>query len=122
MSSTMQQYRDRISRLTVLLGGKCTGCGATQDLQFDHIDPTTKLFTVTKGWAFSWEKVLAEAKKCQLLCKKCHEAKSLAAGDIPPRALHGTEGRYRHHRCRCVLCREAHRDKMREYRLHKNGV
>jgi 5-methylcytosine-specific restriction endonuclease McrA len=32
-----------------LLGGECVRCGATDDLEFDHIDPKTKAFAVVKG-------------------------------------------------------------------------
>ena len=118
----MRQYKERISALIQMAGGKCVRCGSTVDLQFDHIDPSTKNFTITKGWALAWDRVLAEVKKCQLLCRECHDKKSIAAGDIPPRAVHGTEAMYRHHDCRCTLCKEAHRDKMRLYRASITGV
>jgi len=69
-----------------LLGGKCVRCGSTDDLQVDHIEPSTKDLSLRAKhsatfWSWSWERVLAELAKCQLLCRPCHQAKS--AGEVP---------------------------------------
>jgi hypothetical protein len=32
-----------------MLGGRCVRCGANEDLEFDHIDPSTKVFAVTEA-------------------------------------------------------------------------
>lgn len=63
------------------LGGKCCGCGTTQNLQFDHLDRTQKSFNVGKCLDYSLEKLIAEVDKCQLLCYNCHEVKSLINHD-----------------------------------------
>ena len=63
------------------LGGKCCGCGATENLQFDHLDRTQKSFNIGKCLDHSLEKLVAEADKCQLLCYNCHEVKSLINHD-----------------------------------------
>lgn len=63
------------------LGGKCVGCGVTENLQFDHIDRTQKLFSIGKKLDYSLEKLLPELEKCQLLCYECHELKSLINHD-----------------------------------------
>jgi hypothetical protein len=64
------------------LGGKCVGCGITENLQFDHIDRKQKLFTISKKiHSYSIERLLPEVEKCQLLCFKCHEFKSLINHD-----------------------------------------
>jgi 5-methylcytosine-specific restriction endonuclease McrA len=48
-----------------MLGGVCVNCASTDDLQFDHIDPSSKSFTVTsKINNYSWEAIEAELKKC----------------------------------------------------------
>ena len=58
------------------LGGKCNVCGVTDGLEFDHIDPGTKVMSIarasSRSEAFFWE----EVDKCQLLCKMHHEIKT----------------------------------------------
>ena len=68
--------------LIEMLGGKCVGCGVTEKLQFDHIDRKQKSFTIGKMLESSLEnKLIPEAKKCQLLCKSCHQYKTTANHD-----------------------------------------
>ncbi len=58
------------------LGGKCMRCGYNrypEALEFHHRDPSKKLFGIgQKGLTRSWERVKAEAEKCNLLCANCH--------------------------------------------------
>lgn len=69
--------------LIEMLGGKCVGCGATENLQFDHIDRKQKSFTIGKMLGYSLEdKLIPEAKKCQLLCKFCHQIKTTINHDM----------------------------------------
>ena len=63
------------------LGGKCVGCGVTEDLQFDHIDRTSKEFSISKKADHELEKIKEELDKCQLLCKECHRIKTRANHD-----------------------------------------
>jgi len=63
------------------LGGKCCGCGTTENLQFDHIDRTQKSFNIGKCIDYSLERLIPEVDKCQLLCYECHEVKSLINHD-----------------------------------------
>jgi hypothetical protein len=63
------------------LGGKCVGCGTTQNLQFDHIDRTTKEYSISKKPDYIFEKIKPELDKCQLLCKECHRIKTRANHD-----------------------------------------
>jgi len=64
------------------LGGKCVGCGTTENLQFDHIDRTKKSFTIGKCLGYTLEKLIKEADKCQLLCKECHQYKTTINHDM----------------------------------------
>ena len=64
------------------LGGKCVGCGVTENLQFDHIDRNNKSFTIGKCWGYRLEKLIEEADKCQLLCKECHQYKTTINHDM----------------------------------------
>ena len=69
--------------LIEMLGGKCVGCGTTENLQFDHIDRKQKSFTIGKRLEYSLEdKLIPEAKKCQLLCKTCHQIKTTINHDM----------------------------------------
>lgn len=57
------------------LGGKCIKCGydrCLDALQFHHINPNEKEFTLGKNKSISWEKYWEEAQKCELLCANCH--------------------------------------------------
>lgn len=63
------------------LGGKCCGCGVTENLQFDHIDRTQKKFHISRIIDWKFERILPELDKCQLLCKTCHTIKSRACYD-----------------------------------------
>ena len=63
------------------LGGKCVGCGTTEDLQFDHIVRADKSFTIGQSMHKSIEVLIEEANKCQLLCKTCHQYKGVCNND-----------------------------------------
>jgi hypothetical protein len=67
----------RRAELIEMLGGKCVRCGATEDLVFDHIDPSTKRFAVGSSMSRAWAELVAEARKCQLLCPPCHREKGV---------------------------------------------
>ena len=73
--------RMRRQKIKDYLGGKCVGCGATTTLQFDHIDRKQKEFVISKNVCMAWDKLTAEADKCQLLCKTCHELKTVVQHD-----------------------------------------
>jgi hypothetical protein len=56
-------------------GGCCAICGYARDtaaLQFHHIDPGAKEFTLRNGDTRSLQRMRAEAAKCVLLCANCH--------------------------------------------------
>jgi 5-methylcytosine-specific restriction endonuclease McrA len=94
----------RRGRLTEMLGGCCVRCGAVEDLEFDHIDPSTKVFGVCAGLSKAWDVLIEEAAKCQLLCKSCHVAKG---AEDRPELRHGTYYIYWYWSCRCDPCRAA---------------
>jgi len=57
----------------------CEHCGYREDaraLQFDHIDPATKSFTIGSSSHLAWERVVAEIAKCRVLCANCHMIKT----------------------------------------------
>jgi 5-methylcytosine-specific restriction endonuclease McrA len=61
-----------------LIGKYCVWCGTTENLEVDHIDPTTKLIRITSVWGMSPlnPRRIAELEKCQVLCEHHHEIKS----------------------------------------------
>lgn len=97
------------------LGGKCNECESLEDLQFDHIDPMTKIATVAKMSSMSEEKFWNEVNKCQLLCLKCHQKKTLTdLNQKDAKINHGSLSSYRY--CKCDLCKKAKSDYMKEYK------
>ncbi len=65
-------------KLVFLKGGKCSACGykkCINALEFHHRDPRTKLFKLSgiNLTKYSWEKILIEVEKCDLLCSNCHK-------------------------------------------------
>lgn len=91
------------------LGGKCCNCGSSDLLEIDHVDPNKKNFNVSEKWSHSWDSILDEINKCQLLCEDCHKLKHLPD--------HGTLGRYVHSKCRCTLCKSVWNLKTKEYKI-----
>lgn len=68
--------------LIEMLGGKCSGCSSIENLQFDHLDRKEKKFNISSCLAYKLEKLIPEAKKCQLLCNECHKLKTLINHDF----------------------------------------
>ncbi len=72
-----ERWNRRRSKSIALLGGQCVRCGSRDDLEFDHVDPSTKEFTIAKASSFSESRFQAEISKCQLLCSDCHKEKTV---------------------------------------------
>lgn len=56
-------------------GGKCQKCGydkCIEILEFHHLDPKQKDFSIARARSSSYEKLKKETKKCILLCPNCH--------------------------------------------------
>lgn len=102
--------------------GPCIKCGSDNRLELDHIDPALKVSH--KIWSWSWEKIYAEAAKCQILCYDCHKEKISSENKERNKNLiiHGTYSRYRAG-CRCldcVLSRNKRAQKLKEkYKANK---
>jgi len=72
-----EYYHRKRREYVAQLGGVCKGCGCSTNLQFDHIRPLDKCFSVGKILSHSKKEILEELNKCQLLCSYCHNAKTL---------------------------------------------
>jgi transposase-like protein len=67
-------------------GGQCTVCGYWRShaaLQFHHLDPATKAFTLRNGDTRSLARMRAEAAKCVLLCANCHAEVESGVAQLP---------------------------------------
>lgn len=56
-------------------GGKCVRCGYStclKALEFHHIDPSQKDFTISNDH-FKLQDAINESKKCILICSNCHK-------------------------------------------------
>jgi hypothetical protein len=115
-ATTRPGTQARRARLIEMLGGKCVRCGATEDLEFDHIDPSTKVFAVCAGLSKAWDALVDEASKTQLLCKPCHIAKG---AEDRSGLKHGTYHVYWYWNCRCDLCKSANARKSADLRAKK---
>ncbi len=74
-----QQRRgyERKAKLVEMKGGCCETCGYSKNqaaLCFHHVNPKIKSFPIDirRCSNCSWDKLLTEADKCQLLCLNCH--------------------------------------------------
>lgn len=114
-----RRYAERRILILERLGGVCTRCGAEDDLEIDHIDASSKSFNIGARLAgIAKTKLEAELKKCQLLCKPCHQEKSIYdRGHKPAKGTHGTLSSYLY--CRCDLCRAAKAEYMRNYKRRR---
>ena len=78
----MSRYQTKMKNLREAFGDKCVECGATENLHFDHIDPTTKVDSIANmANSKGYQKCYEEALKCQLLCSNCHKKKSIENRD-----------------------------------------
>lgn len=122
-----ERRRKRRQQAIAYLGGKCSNCDATDELEINHIDRSQKSFHVSKAQSLDgpWERLQKELDKCNLLCHSCHlayTAQQHESGEIQPwnkglhgEYLHGTMRMYQDKKCRCESCREA----KRQYRQKK---
>ncbi len=95
----MKKRRDK----WVAENGPCAKCSSSENLEIDHIDPSTKRCPVATLWSRREEVRNVELTKCQVLCKQCHNEKSYGAARAALK--HGTASMYVNRSCRCALCR-----------------
>jgi hypothetical protein len=101
-----RRYHNRRQKALEFLGGKCVACEERERLEIDHIDPRQKTFDISKMWSCSEEKFWKEIEKCQLLCQKHHNQKTIEQrGQKSARGKHGTLSSRRY--CDCSECKRA---------------
>ena len=71
-----RQYRkeQQLLLFQYKLGIWCAHCGENdyRCLDFHHIDPSTKSFSIGNQEARSFQSILKEIQKCIVLCSNCH--------------------------------------------------
>src|SRR6266581_3045569 len=78
---------ERKQRLVEIRGGHCEDCGydlSVAALEFHHRDSKTKEFGLG-NFNGSWERLVAEAAKCDLLCANCHRRRHHYRGTVAAR-------------------------------------
>jgi hypothetical protein len=73
----VDSYRRRLKRrLVEYKGGCCALCGynnCVSALEFHHVDPSKKDFTISNALTMSFDKCKSEVDKCILVCSNCHK-------------------------------------------------
>ena len=72
----IKNYRTRLKdRAVYVMGDKCQCCGYNKTnsaLEFHHLDPSQKDFSISTNSNRSWKSVRNELQKCVLVCANCH--------------------------------------------------
>lgn len=70
------ERRQKKIALIEMLGGKCAKCGYNKSvtaLSFHHKVTSEKKFDISNGCLLkSWNALVIEARKCEILCLNCH--------------------------------------------------
>jgi ribosomal protein L44E len=72
--SQKKRRREKKAELVRASGARCAACGyagAAAALDFHHRDASTKEFLIS-SFSGSWEQLVAESNKCDMLCAICH--------------------------------------------------
>ena len=92
--------------------GPCVRCGSSERLHVDHINPKDKV--CHRVWSWTKERRNLELAKCQVLCMRCHQKKTVEDNG------HGGHGVSRYQKgCRCRVCTDAKVKSVNEYRWKK---
>lgn len=113
----INRYHKRRAEYVEALGGKCVDCGSVEELEFDHVDPSTKELNIGSMLNYAKAKVDAEIKKCVLRCKGCHVRKTSDNGDNPT-VEHGG-GLTGKRNCYCLLCAPLKREYNRQWKKNR---
>jgi hypothetical protein len=72
---TARRTKDNVRVLKEEYGGKCSKCGydkCMDALQFHHLDPSKKEFSLGQKRQFTLSVLRKELEKCILVCANCH--------------------------------------------------
>lgn len=127
MTSIQNQYRKtylnkRDLRAKEYLGGLCNVCGIDYNLEFDHVDPNSKqidISTAIHRYYWSWDRLIVELDKCQLLCEEHHIEKS--KNEKRKGVSHGKYHAAYHLKCDCDLCVQYKTDYIKQQRIKRDN-
>lgn len=116
----VKAYRQRrLLKAREYLGGVCVVCRTCEQLEFDHIDASSKEIeianAIANGW--SWKRLVTELEKCQLLCVTHHIEKSKREGDLKKEAWNKGDHHGSHHGAYVVKCPC---DPCKQYKIDRN--
>jgi HNH endonuclease len=78
--SKLAKIKNLINKNEYLKSHPCVACGENDPivLEFDHIDSTSKKMEIYKmiSYGYTWDNILKEIEKCQVLCANCHKRKT----------------------------------------------
>ena len=80
MSDWTKDRRSKLSAIKVSLG--CADCGEHFEdcpaiLEFDHRPDTEKSFNIGRSIKKSWDAIIAEVEKCNVVCANCHRRRTI---------------------------------------------
>lgn len=83
-----QWRRNTKRRIVEAMGGKCVVCGyckVDEALDLHHLNPSEKEFSLgaIRGNPKAWHKIVAELRKCVLICANCHREVEAGKSVIP---------------------------------------
>jgi hypothetical protein len=88
-SESVKRWRQNTKdKMVEAMGGKCQCCGYdkhTAALAFHHIDPNQKDigFSGARANPKAWSKIVAELRKCILVCHNCHSEIHAGVRSLP---------------------------------------
>lgn len=91
VESVIKAHNKQKERAIYVMGGRCQICGydaCKQALEFHHLIPEEKEYTVAQKTYTKWDDLVLELRKCILVCANCHrEIHSGLIDFIPPNIL-----------------------------------
>lgn len=70
------QKRKMIQELKKVPCADCGGVFPPYCMDFDHRNPDDKELNIAKVYAYGKERLLAEIKKCDIVCSNCHRIRT----------------------------------------------
>jgi len=89
MNDKKKEWRKKTREyLAVAFGGACTICGYNKTiaaLDYHHLDPTQKdkMLCVAMRNGYAWSRIVEEARKCTIVCSRCHREIHAGVTELP---------------------------------------